>query len=106
MTRSRHRGQWMTLSVITSQKVGENTDLRSPVVQAANRAMRLRVMSDVIADVAMSPTPSAFPRARAVLETHAEAVVERLSGISDKSWAPISDEFVVALRAESGGGES
>jgi hypothetical protein len=55
------------------------------------------------------PTPpprAAFPRARKVLEIHAEAVAERLSGISDKAWPPISDEFVVALRAESSGLEA
>jgi uncharacterized membrane protein YccC len=84
---------------------GGSGDLRSPVVHAANRAIRLRVMSDVIADIATPSPRAAFPRAREVLEIHAEAVAQRLSGTSDRSWRPISDEFVVALRAESSAGE-
>jgi uncharacterized membrane protein YccC len=82
-----------------------SSDLQSPVVYAANRAIRLRIVAEVIADVAKPPL-LAHPRAREVLEMHAEAVAERVAGVSDKSWPPISDEFVVALRAESSGDEA
>ena len=85
---------------------GGSSDLQSPVVHAANRAIRLRIMAEVIADVATPPPLLAHPRAREVLEMHAEAVAERVAGVSDKSWPPISDEFVVALRAESSGDEA
>ena len=86
-------------------ETGGSSDLRSPVVHAANRAIRLRIMAEVIADIA-TPPPLVYPRAREVLEMHAEAVAERFAGVSDKSWPPISDEFVVALRAESSGDEA
>ena len=85
---------------------GGSSDLQSPVVHAANRAIRLRIVAEVIADVATLPPLPAHPRAREVLEMHAEAVAERVAGVSDKSWPPISDEFVVALRAESSGDEA
>ena len=81
-------------------ETGSGADLRTPVVRAANRATRLRVAADVIADITTLRPPSSYPRARAVLEVHAEAVSERLAGESDKTWRPISDEFVRALRAE------
>src|SRR6476620_8175584 len=87
-------------------KSGGSSDLQSPVVHAANRAIRLRIVAEVIADVATLPPLPAHPRAREVLEMHAEAVTERVAGVSDKSWPPISDEFVVALRAESSGDEA
>jgi uncharacterized membrane protein YccC len=79
---------------------GSAGDLRSPVVRSANRAVRLRGTAEVIADIKTPPPLGAFPRSRAVLEAHADAVAERLSGATDKTWAPISDELVVALRAE------
>ena len=81
-------------------ETGSGADLRTPVVRAANRATRLRVAADVIADITTLRPPSSHPRARALLEVHAEAVSERLAGESDKTWRPISDEFVRALRAE------
>ena len=81
-------------------ETGSGADLRTPVVRAANRATRLRVAADVIADIRTLPPPSSYPRARTVLEEHAESVSERLAGESDKAWRPISDEFVRALRAE------
>ena len=59
----------------------------------------------MIADVATSPPLLAYPRAREALEMHAESVAERVAGGSDKPWPPISDEFVVALRAEPSGEE-
>jgi hypothetical protein len=85
---------------------GGATDSRAPVVRAANRAIRLRGTADVIADIKTPPPLSAYPRAGGVLEAHAESVPERLAGITDKSWSPISDEFVLALRAESTGDDA
>lgn len=81
-------------------ETGSGADLRTPVVRAANRATRLRVAADIIADVKAPPPPSSYPRARTVLDEHAEAVSQRLAGASDKAWRPISDEFVRSLRAE------
>jgi hypothetical protein len=85
---------------------GGATDVRAPVVRAANRANRLRGAADVIADIKTPPPLSAYPRARAVLEAHAESVSERLAGVTDKTWPPISDEFALALRAECAGNEA
>lgn len=84
---------------------GDSSDLRSPVEHAANRAIRLRIMAEVTADIAPPPL-LAYPRARETLEMHAAAVAERATGVSDRSWPPISDEFVVALRAGSSGDEA
>jgi hypothetical protein len=85
---------------------GGTTDSRAPAVHAANRAVRLRGAADVIADIKTPPPLSAYPRARAVLEAHAESVSERLAGVTDRSWPLISDEFVLALRAESTGDDA
>jgi hypothetical protein len=74
--------------------------VRAPVVRAANRSNRLRGAADVIVDIKTPSQVSAYPRARAVLEAHAESVSERLTGVSTKTWPPVSDEFVLALRAE------
>ncbi len=63
-------------------------------------------MAEVIADIATPPPLLAYPRAREILEMHAGAVAERVAGVSDNSWPPISDEFVVALRAGSSGDEA
>ncbi len=79
---------------------GGSTDLRGPVVRAANRAIRLRTTAEVIADIRTPPPPSAYPRTREVLEAHAESVAQRLKGATPKTWPPITDEFVLALRAE------
>jgi hypothetical protein len=81
-------------------ETGSGADLRTPVVRAANRATRLRVAADVIADITTVPPPSSYPRARSVLEEHAESVSQRLAGGGDKARRLISDEFVPALRAE------
>ncbi|HEX2402953.1 MAG TPA: hypothetical protein VHJ79_23680 [Mycobacterium sp.] len=81
-------------------ETGGGADLRTPVVRAANRATRLRVAADVIADIRTLPPPSSYPKTRTVLEEHAEAVSQRLAGASDKAWRTISDEFVRSLRAE------
>jgi uncharacterized membrane protein YccC len=85
---------------------GGSTDRRAPVIHAANRAIRLRTAADVIADIRRPPPLSAYPRARAVLEAHTESVAERLKGETARTWPPVSDELVVALRAESTGDEA
>jgi uncharacterized membrane protein YccC len=83
---------------------GGSTDLRAPVIRAANRAIRVRSAAELIADV-VPPPLAAYPRVRKVLETHTDAVCERLDGVaSTVEHGPISDDFVLALRAESGGG--
>lgn len=84
---------------------GGSTDLRAPVIRAANRAIRLRTAAEVIADIRTPPPLSAYPRARAVLESHADSVAGRLKGLSDEKRPPVSDEFVLALRAEFTGGD-
>ncbi len=82
------------------------TELRAPVVRAANQTVRLRAAADLIADV-VPPPLAPYPAARAVLEEHTAAICARISGTEDPGAAersPISDDFVLALRAESGGG--
>jgi hypothetical protein len=81
-------------------ETGNGANLRTPVIRAANRATRLRIAADVIADQTTLPPPSAYPRTRSVLEAHAESVAERLTGASVGTWHPISDELVRTLRAE------
>lgn len=81
----------------------DSSDIGSPVVDAANRAIRLRMMAEVIADIATAWPLLEYSRAREILEMHAGAVAERVAGVSDKSWPPVSDEFAVALRAEYSG---
>ena len=81
---------------------GGSTELRAPVIRAANRAIRVRSAAELIADV-VPPPLAAYPRVREVLETHTDAVCERLDGVvSTVEHGPISDDFVLALRAESG----
>jgi hypothetical protein len=81
-------------------ETGTGANLRTPVVSAANRATRQRFAADVIADIKALPPLSTYPRARAVLESHAESVSARFAGISGKAWPSIIDEFVPALRSE------
>jgi uncharacterized membrane protein YgaE (UPF0421/DUF939 family) len=87
---------------------GGSTDLRAPVIRAANRAIRVRSAAELIADV-VPPPLAAYPQVRDVLETHTDAVCARLDGTTDTvepstvDQGPISDDFVLALRAESGG---
>jgi uncharacterized membrane protein YccC len=87
-------------------ETGIEADLRSPVVRAANRTVRLRRTADIIADIKVLPPQSTYPRARAVLEAHADVVGARLAGTTAQIRAPITDEFVLALRAESTGDEA
>ena len=87
-----------------SESSGE-TDFRAPIVRAFSRAIRLRTAADLIADIPTPPPLSAYPRVGEVLELHADAICDRLAGRADPKQAPtpISDDFVLALRAESGG---
>ena len=87
-----------------SESSGE-TDFRAPIVRAFNRAIRLRAAADLIADIPTPPPLSAYPRVREVLEFHVDAICDRLAGLFDVNhpWVPISDDFVLALRAESTG---
>ncbi|WP_319452996.1 MULTISPECIES: FUSC family protein [unclassified Mycobacterium] len=84
---------------------GGATDLRAPVIRASNRAVRLRAAAELIADV-VPPPLTAYPRVRSVLEAHATAVCERLGGDDPAhEHGPISDDFVLGLRAESDGSD-
>jgi uncharacterized membrane protein YccC len=81
---------------------GGTTDLRAPVVRAANRAIRLRAAAELIADV-VPPPLGVYPRTREVLEAHAEAICARLIGDSARELQSIGDDFVLALRADATG---
>ncbi|HEY6575389.1 MAG TPA: FUSC family protein, partial [Mycobacterium sp.] len=82
---------------------GGSTDLRAPVIRAANRATRLRTAAELIADV-VPPPLAVYPRTRQVLSTHAETICERLESVEHTAdHGPISDDFVLALRAEASG---
>ena len=61
---------------------GGATDVRAPVVRAANRAIRLRAAAELIADV-VPPPLGVYARTRAVLEAHAEAADLHVTG-----WGP------------------
>ncbi len=84
---------------------GGNTDFRGPIVRAVNRAIRVRAAADLITDIPTPPPLGTYPRIREVVESHVNAIRDRLSGKigSGGDWAPIGDEFVIALRAESSG---
>ena len=84
---------------------GGSTDQRAPVVRAANRAVRVRTVAELVADV-LPPPLTAYPRVRDVIEMHATAIRERLHGRRPvHELGPISDDFVLALRAEAGDGD-
>jgi uncharacterized membrane protein YccC len=83
---------------------GGTTDMRAPVVRAANRATRVRAAAELIADVAPPPLDT-YPRTRAVLEAHTDAITARLTGDRDRDLESISDDFVLALRADGTGSE-
>ena len=85
---------------------GGATDRRAPIVHASNRVIRLRAAADLIADVKSPPPPTAYPRAKQILEAHADAVCARLAGHDERTWPPISDDLIPALRAESTGDEA
>jgi uncharacterized membrane protein YccC len=81
---------------------GGVTDFRGPIVRAFNRAIRVRAAADLIMDIPTPPPLGTYPRVREVIEFHVAAIGERLSGRigSGRDWAPIGEEFVLALRAE------
>jgi uncharacterized membrane protein YccC len=83
-------------------ETGGKTDLRAPVVRAANRAIRLRAAAELIADV-VPPPLGVYPRTREVLEAHAEVICARLTGDTSQPLPSISDDFVLALRADTTG---
>ncbi len=85
---------------------GGATDRRAPIVHASNRVIRMRAAADLIADVKSPPPLTAYPRAKQILEAHADAVCARLAGHDDRTWPPISDDLIPALRAESTGDEA
>jgi uncharacterized membrane protein YccC len=78
---------------------GGATDLRAPVVRAANRAIRVRAAAELIADVPPPPL-GVYPRTRDVLEAHTDAICARLTGDPGRDFESISDDFVLALRAD------
>ncbi len=83
------------------QYLSENSqdDVRAPIVRAANRAVRLRAAAELVVDV-VPPPLGVYPRTRELLGLHADMVcAEGVSG------PPISDDFVLALRAEAGDDE-
>ncbi|MGD9622726.1 MAG: FUSC family protein [Mycolicibacterium sp.] len=84
-----------------SESSGE-TDFRAPTVRAFNRATRLRMAADLIADIPTPPPLSVYPKVRAVLEARVNGICQRLSGRVDpaRSELPLADEFVLALRSE------
>ncbi|MGH3678647.1 MAG: FUSC family protein [Mycobacterium sp.] len=86
---------------------GGPTDFRAPIVRSFNRAIRLRSAADLIVDIPTPPPLGTYPMVREVLERHVNAIRDLLAGRLDPAqpWTPISDEFVCALRAESGGDE-
>jgi uncharacterized membrane protein YccC len=86
---------------------GGTTDFRGPIVRKFNRAIRVRATADLIMDIPTPPPLGTYPRVRDVLESHVDAIREQLAGNVDiaQPWPPISDEFVVALRAEAGDDE-
>jgi hypothetical protein len=84
---------------------GGTTDFRGPIVRAFNRAIRVRASADLIMDIPTPPPLGTYPRVREVVESHANAIRDRLSGKlgTGGDWAPIGEEFVLALRSESNG---
>jgi hypothetical protein len=72
------------------------------VVRAANRAIRVRAAAELIADV-VPPPLGPYPRTREVLEAHTDAICARLTGDPRRKLESISDEFVLALRADATG---
>jgi hypothetical protein len=87
-------------------ETGNQAEPSDRVRRAANRAGRLRSAADIVADIKRPPALSAYPRARAVLQPHADLAWARLSRVREHTWGPISDELVLALRADFLGDEA
>jgi hypothetical protein len=62
----------------------------------------LRAAAELITDV-VPPPLGVYPRTREVLEAHAEAICARLTGDPGRELQSISDDFVLALRADATG---
>jgi uncharacterized membrane protein YccC len=92
-----------TVDDAVRQYLSENsgpTDVRAPFVRAANRAIRLRAAAELIADV-LPPPLDGYTQTRQVLETHAEAIADQVTGKNvGPALPPIIDDLVTALRAE------
>jgi len=80
-------------------ETGGPTDTRAPVVRAANRAIRLRAAAELTADV-VPPPLGVYPRTCEVLEAHADLISARVAGEGGQRLESISDDFVLALRAD------
>ncbi len=95
-----------TLDDAVRQYLSENggpSDQRAPVVRAANRANRVRAAAELIADV-VPPPLGVYDRTRSVIEEHAAAICDRLTGADATAvLVPIGESFVVSLRAEATG---
>lgn len=92
-----------TVDAAVRQYLSENggsTVLRAPLIRKANRAIRLRGAAELIADV-VPPPLGVYPHTRDILEAHTDAVCAHLlDSTSGLSGPPVSDDFVLALRAE------
>jgi uncharacterized membrane protein YccC len=84
-------------------ETGSGANLRTPVVRSANRAMLVRTAGDMIADIKTLPPSGTYPFTRALLETYADSLGDRLSKRRDATEQPITEEFVRSLRAEATG---
>ena len=83
---------------------GGSTDRRAPVIRAANRAIRLRNAAELIADVdapAAGRLPARAGGARGALQLGVRP--RRRRSMPPHDVGPISDDFVLALRAEADG---
>jgi uncharacterized membrane protein YccC len=102
-------GAWRKLDDAVRQYLSESggaADSRAPVVRASNRVMRLRTAADLIADVPWPPPLTAYSCAKRVLEAHSDGVCSRLAGRDTRTWRPITDDLVPALRTETTGDET
>ena len=83
-------------------RAAATTDFRGPIVRPFNRAIRVRAAADLIMDIPTPPPLGAYPRVREVVESARRRDPRSAVGQvdTDAIWTPISDEFVVALRAE------
>lgn len=80
-----------------------NGVIDADLLDTTNRIPRLRTASDLIADI-VPPPPGPYPRARTVLEEHTAALCARLDGSDPNRSVPeLSEQFVIALRAEADG---
>ena len=85
-------------------ETGSGANLRTPVVRSANRAMLVRTAGDMIADIKTLPPSGTYPFTRALLETYADSLGDRLSKRRDATEQPVAERVCVrSLRAEATG---